>query len=99
MRNVLVIMVGVLWYKEKITYNEGVGYSIALVGFAGYVYVFIYLYHIISFIRISIVIISIIFHNIYISSYYISYVCNFVLYVSYYTVVHRKEVTSNESVE
>jgi hypothetical protein len=35
-RNVMVIIIGVLFYAEVITLHEGLGYLIALVGFVGY---------------------------------------------------------------
>jgi len=35
-RNVLVIIIGVIFYAEMITLNEGIGYSVAVLGFAGY---------------------------------------------------------------
>ena len=35
-RNVLTILLGVLFYGETVSINEGLGYSLALVGFAGY---------------------------------------------------------------
>ena len=35
-RNVLTILLGVMFYGETVSVNEGLGYSLALVGFAGY---------------------------------------------------------------
>lgn len=35
-RNVLVIVIGVIFYREIVTLNEGMGYSLAVLGFAGY---------------------------------------------------------------
>eukprot|EP01034_Spumella_vulgaris_P031426 gene31426-38813_t len=35
-RNVMVIIIGVLFYAEVITLHEGLGYLVALVGFVGY---------------------------------------------------------------
>ena len=35
-RNVLTILLGVLFYGETVSVNEGLGYSLALAGFAGY---------------------------------------------------------------
>ncbi len=37
LRNVLVIVAGVLMYGEQITVDEALGYSVALLGFAGWV--------------------------------------------------------------
>ena len=35
-RNILTIMVGVVFYNETVTLNEAIGYGIALLGFTGY---------------------------------------------------------------
>jgi hypothetical protein len=35
-RNICLVIVGVIWYKEIITMNQAWGYFIALIGFAGY---------------------------------------------------------------
>lgn len=35
-RNILVIIIGVLFYGEVVTFHEGVGYTVALAGFAAY---------------------------------------------------------------
>jgi drug/metabolite transporter (DMT)-like permease len=35
LRNILVIFAGVLFYSERITLNEALGYTVALIGFAG----------------------------------------------------------------
>lgn len=35
-RNIVTIMVGVVFYKETVSLNEALGYGVALIGFAGY---------------------------------------------------------------
>lgn len=35
-RNILTIIIGVVFYKETVTMNEAIGYGVALLGFAGY---------------------------------------------------------------
>ena len=35
-RNIITIIVGVVFYKETVNMNEAIGYGVALLGFAGY---------------------------------------------------------------